>query len=751
MMLKRKRFGIKIKTESLVVLCLFLLSFTLMFSRFKVSLLRLIYSIKDFGLSVAHWFVFVFDDWFVAINGQAPTVNVTVNTLPSVDVQSILPFDLAVVIYKFNNLWYALSDGENFYNYNMWLLMKLYDITLYTSTFLPLFLVLWIALKEIILSKNDKELGEKSKGVIWLDGIAYRCKPFVVNIVDFIKKIFSNKKVIIPLGVIWAVNLNIFTLGIEFFAFYYYFISSFDVMSVPIQFMKLGVDVLISLFGITIPVCVVLFYIFFDMFRKRRGIKNLEHNEAMNCGFALMLNICTLVVGPMRIGKTSFVTDVILSFVNIFKRKMHDTIYKYDMMFPQFPWELFERDIKERVASHQIFNIPGIDLYIDVLESVFERTPAPCYLYYYDYNTYGIEKDIGHKKITVFDAMRTYAKAYFVYINDNPAMGNYPIRFDGKFSDSEFFPRWDGGFFKQKPGERESRFSHILDQDLFRVGIPEDKNNPLAGTFSYGLYYCMEFGKSQENDKEIQDVDRNSEESNQKNDLYDYSLFCAGHANTMIDNFCVFRFLSDDQRPMAIPKKLRDCFSILTIMEKSELKLAMPCFFVEEWIYNHVYEPFREFYYEYREKRGDRILPVMLVKLFVSALSNYYWKIYNTYGYFEMDVALEAGTAYGEGSPADRGAVIHKWRLAVKKVYGDKYATDGLRSFFSKKQLESGLGMSDYDTYRGLHMDLDEMQKQHERSIIRLMKIMIGGDEPARSVSKKKTVGKAKVKFDWDV
>ncbi len=753
----------RIETRQINVVSLFLASLTLMFTKYELSLTRLISACKDFGISISCWFVFVAEEIMTAVFGQAPTITPTVDKIPSVDVQKVLPFELGRLVDKLENLGPALLDGDNFAAYNAQLFTWLYWITFYASTFLPLGIVMFLILREFMTSENGKKCGEVSKPLKGFDSVLRVLRPVYDSIRGFVLYIAKKKAIWVFLLFIWLVNLNVVTIGVELLAFYYYFISSFDIFSLVLQPVRLGIDVVIMLFSGSVILWLLIVYIVFDYWRKQAGYKKLEHNEAKNCGFAKLLNICSLVVGPMGLGKTSFVTDVIMSFVNIFKRKSHDIIYKHDLLFPRFPWELFEQDLKKQIEKGYIFGLASVDLYVDVLRSVYERTPAPCYLYNYDYKTYGLKKNVGHKIVDIFDVMKTYGRSYFVYLNENPAAGNYPIRFDGKFSKTEFFPKWNGDFFKTKPGERESRFSHVLDQDVFRLGKPIEENNPLAGTFSWGLYHVMEFGKSQKNDMEIQGTDKEAEESNQRNDLYDYALFVSRHAKVMIDNFVFFRFIADDQRPMAIPKKLRDCFSIVTIMDKTELKLAMPCFAVEEWIYNHVYEPFKKFYYKFREKRGDKTLFVTLLKMLVGAMSNYYSKIYNIFGYFEMDIALEAGTAYGDGSPGERGAQIHKWYLSVKKVYGDRYATDALSDFFSKKQLECGLGINQWETYSGLNMTTDEMQKQHERSILELMKIFVKengtteGFEDTESASAKKSRKKYKNQrreahdFEWDV
>lgn len=757
---------LKDKIESLEarhfnVVSLFLASFTLMFGKYDTSLKRLISAIGDFCVSIAYWFIYVSEDLIASIFGQVPKISPTVDKIQNVDVQKVLPFDLAVLVDKLENFGPALLDSENFLRYNIELLDFLYWVTFYASTLFPMAFMIFLVIKEFMLSENGRECGEITKPLSVFDSLLRSLRPVWDTVKSFVLFVAKKRTVWIFLLVIWLVNLNVVTVGVELLAFYYYFISSFDFFCLSLQPLRLGIDVIIMLFSGSVFLWLVVSFVIFNAWRKRAGYKNLEHNEAKNCGFAKLLNICSLVVGPMGLGKTSFVTDVIMSFVNIFKKKSHDIIYKHDLIFPRFSWELYERDLREKIEKGYIFGLAGIDLYVDVLKSVFDNTPAACYLYGYDYETYGLKKNVGHKMVTLFDVMKTYGRAYFVYLNENPAAGNYPIRFDGKFSKTEFFPRWSGDFFRTKPEERESRFSHILDQDAFRLGKPIEENNPRAGTFSWGLYHVMEFGKSQKNDLEIQGTDKEADESNQRNDLYEYALFVARHANVMVDNFVFFRFIADDQRPMAIPKKLRDCFSIVTILDKTELKLAMPCFGLEEWAYNRIYEPFKKFYYQFREKRGDKTLFIMLLKLIVGGMSNYYSKIYNIFGYFEMDIALEAGTAYGDGTPGERGAAIHKWYLSVKKVYGDRYATDALSDFFSKKQLEYGLGINQWETYGGLNMTTEEMQKQHERYILDLMKVMTGElnsnvnvqfDEtaPARRAKNRKQ-NRSEHNFEWDV
>ena len=75
-----------------------------------------------------------------------------------------------------------------------------------------------------------------------------------------------------------------------------------------------------------------------------------------------------------------------------------------------------------------------------------------------------------------------------------------------------------------------------------------EEDNPLAGSFSFGVYTNTEWGKGRGNQLTLQGVDANAEEANQKNDLYSYSLKMCRHASVMIDNQVFFRFIGDEQR-----------------------------------------------------------------------------------------------------------------------------------------------------------------------------------------------------------
>ena len=455
-----------------------------------------------------------------------------------------------------------------------------------------------------------------------------------------------------------------------------------------------------------------------------RAYDNLRHGEAKNCGIAKDLSYCILFCGPMGLGKTAIATDIALSLNNIFKADAKDILFKYDMMFPLFKWELFEKDLEDRISSHQIYNLPCVDLFVDELERVYNRTPSVSCLYNYNFKKYHMKRDIGTVEVSLFDALREYGKAYFVYMNDNPSIANYSIRLDGYHDDSPFFKKWCGDFFVTD--NTKSKYSHIFDQDIMRLGKKVINDNPLNGSFGFGIYNNTEWGKSRLNQVNSEGIKKDSDETNQKNDLYDYLVKLCRHASVMIDNKVFFRFIADEQRPESIPASLRDVVTVIQIVDKSEIKLALPGFGFLDLIYDIVYSPMKNYYYEYRNKRGDRTVPTLLIKTVLSVFSNFYQRIYNRFGYFDVELRAESGTAYGNQGESVSGSKTYNYQLAVKKIYSSRYSTDCYSQFFEKQQLESVFGINDYPTYGSLKMTVEEMEKQHDYFLMEIMGIMLG-------------------------
>ena len=703
-------------------------SVILLLTRYIGSIRRLITSIVDLGTAIAFYFAFVFKRFIERFSGSEPVVNTGINDIPDVDLQRYISFDLDELRRKLGTINEALFEANIVAEYNYTLFDGLYKISFLLLLLLPCFLIFYFLFKNKVLKKNDFPDGEESKYYLWY------CKFFekVVNpvktwIKSFCCYFWNNKLFKYIFCTSWAVSLNAVTIIVNAVGYYFYFVASFDILSLGSQLLKLLIDLIIMFWGAPFIFWLAVGIAIFIHFVKKKGYKELDHMEAKNCGFLKTTDYIVLIKGPPGAGKTTVATDMSLSWVNIHKTEALDIMMQMEMLFPAFKYQKLRRALSAAIEKREINCIPKCDVYLDKL---FGENDAP-----YDYNRkiFAMSRNIGTTCVTLLEVVRAYAKAFFVYYNDNSVMANYSIRFDGNFDDSKHFKKWNGDFFKRdaRTAKKKSRYARILNQDILRMGKKVGTDKRFWGSFGYGIYVNTEWGKSRGNKVTTEDQKKSDKKANSKNDLYSYALKMCRHACSTIWHKVFFRFIGDEQRPESLSADQRELCTIIEIVNKSELKLAIPFAGALDWVYKKVYEPFCKFYVDYINCRSDIILTVMLYKFAVAALSRFYTYVYNTFGYYELDLSVEKGSEYGE---ANSEIKIHKYYLMVKKIYSDRYNTDCHSAYFTKMQLSAELGMIDYPTYQGGKMSTEEMEAQYDYFIMEMMGIM--NEEENRSESK---------------
>lgn len=208
---------------------------------------------------------------------------------------------------------------------------------------------------------------------------------------------------------------------------------------------------------------------------------------------------------------------------------------------------------------------------------------------------------------------------------------------------------WNTNFFSRDSRliEALSRHSHILDFDSLRLGRKVIENNSYADSFEFGVIVLTEIGKERGNNLELLEKKKKDGVTNQKNDLFNYWLKMVRHSAT-VDNFPFVKVITDEQRPASWGADARDLCDIVTIVESSEQRLAMPFFFVAELLHSFFFGKFEEMYYTYRYNRADNTLPIYLFKALFAKFHKFYYGKYNLYGYSVSKVRVEAGTQDGK-------------------------------------------------------------------------------------------------------
>ena len=504
---------------------------------------------------------------------------------------------------------------------------------------------------------------------------------------------------------IWGFHLNIVTIVIEFFAYYFFFASSFEFGTIYVQLVKLLLDMktLIKVFPWWILLFIPLFAI--KRFRERIALLRLRHCEARNCGFINELPIVSITCGSMGKKKTTMITDMALSQEVMFRQKALDILQKADMAFPNFPWICFENELLKCLEFGTVYNLAAVREWIEKKRGRYEKHgDNRLQLYGYNGGKYGLEYDDALSVRHLFDLMETYAKAYFIYVlQSSLIVSNYSIRTDNAIMTEGNFPLWSLDFFSSR--KRISRHAHILDFDVLRLGKKLIDANPKAGSFEFGVVAITEIGKERGNNLELKEVKKKGNEANQKNDLFNSWLKMCRHSAT-VDHFPFIKVFTDEQRPESWGADARDLCDIITILSAEETRLALPFYTIEEMLSEWAFNRFIALYYDFRYRRGDNTLLVYFLKQITAWLWKRNVRIYNKYGYSILRIGQERGTMDGKRS-------FKRYFLINRKIYSRRFTTDCFSDFFNEMARECKVGLSDYLEYVTEKASVDELKQQN--------------------------------------
>lgn len=667
-------------------------------------------------------------------------VDVTVNNYSNVKFTPFLnlPETWEEFVVNFKLYWKTWATSENMLAYLSSISNFLYYFTrIVLLVVVPVILLLFILFKSY-MSKHNNNYNKDSKPLTfykWLiSKISIPVKNFLKSFFDFVK---TNKIYFRLWLLIWAWNFNFIAILVEFLAFYFYFVASFDFKNIYRQVYKLFCDLSVMIAFIPPFAWFILAYVAICYIRKKIGFKRLQHMERKDCGFINERPIVLMVCGTMGKKKTTAITDMALSEETMLKDKAFEKILENDLKFPYFTWCNFENAIKEAMKRHEIYNLATCKVYIKNLANYFymglNSDNQTCksirrhlrkkfnlryknLIFDYDFTRYGLFYDDKLSVVDIWQVLETYAQLYFVYIiQSSLIISNYSVRTDNLFDDLGNFPMWNMDFFKRdsKLIDAYSRHSHIIDFDALRLGRKIIENNPKKDTFEFGVVNITEIGKERKNQLELKETKKNEVTTNQKNDGFTDWLKMIRHSAT-IDNYPFVKVISDEQRPESLGADARDLLDIVHIRETSEIKLAMPLFFVSELIYSFVFSKFASLYYRYRYVRSDNTLLMYLLKSFISKFNHYYKGIYNTFGYCTLRVQVESGTQDGQIEEK-------KYYLMSKKIYSKRFSTDCFSEFFNKKSLQSNLGIEDlkeYGTEKATFVELKEQNSYFINDLI---------------------------------
>lgn len=664
---------------------------------FRNSYLRIDESLADCFNSIKYYFCKLFNistDLNASVINKSPIYNPDVG-LPST------PGEIETNVVSF---WSVFFSADNFLNWCRYTVLNVEKICKILILILPCILCAVIVIKRMYMSSNKKHNKDTIPLRVFKEISKWTYQPTKRFIRDFSVFLKDNKWLIILWLFIWIMNFNLFTVFIEFIAYYLYFAVSYDFANISTQIVKLWLDIrgfLKTMWWTVFPIV----FIAWDRWRKRVGKDRLKHMERMNCGFINELPIVSMSCGSMGKKKTTAITDMALSQEVMFRREAYERLYKQDLKFPYFSWIAFEMEMRKCMEYGVVYNLASTKKWVRKKRARFERTHSSKQLYDYDYERYGYTYSDKLKLENIWDIMETYAQLYFIYVIESSLIvSNYAIRVDNEIMDKGNFPLWYVDFFADDLPAL-SRHSHILDFDVLRLGKKLIENNKNSGSFEFGVVVITEVGKERGNNLELKEVKKSKDETNQKNDLFNSWLKMCRHSAT-VDNFPFIKVFTDEQRPGSWGADARDLADILTIVSSSEMKLALPCYKLENKICEWAFSKFRGMYYDMRFRRGDNTLLVHILKTIVAKLFSYNMRIYNQYGYSELGIEKERGTMDGK-------ADLKVYYLMSRKIYRSRFSTDCFSDYFNEMALHTNVGLNDYREYATERATVEELKLQN--------------------------------------
>ncbi len=679
--------------RALILLVIFMLSINLSISKYHLSFRRLADGVYDFGLSIAFYFTELFTK-------EGGIIKPTVAYFPNISIEDIFPWNWAEFSRKLSEMWAYMFTKECFFGYVSSIALVLNDISFFAMFFVPIILMGFRFVKWLAVRPGGKD-GEDTKPLRIFKKFAKGPFAFAV---DWLRSVLayclSHRKIMLLLLLLWLCNLNIMTMILEFFAFYFYFIASFKLYDLFIQVVKLLVDLLIMFNGAPVIFWIIVGVFIFNLWRRAVGFSRLQHNEMKNRGFINSLPVVSMICGTMGAKKTTIATDMALSTEAMFRDEARDRLFKNMMKFPNFPWESVEETVRLGLESGTIRNLATLETHLDALRN------CPAFDWKYDTELFREEYNDRLQISDPWDIVKTYASLFLIYAAESSLIiSNYSIRTDSYLASEGHFPLWQSDFFKTKPGELPSRYSHILDFDLMRLGKTMQEDSEISGSFEFGVFGITEVGKERQNNLELKEVKKNDEAANQKNDLFNTSLKMARHP-AVVDNYPFIKVITDEQRPESWGADARDLCTIVDVQGCDGVELAMPGFLFGDLFYDLFYGKIKGFVEEVRYHRGDNtLLKFIICNLFEKFLSHYI-RTYNQFGVMKMKIDTRMGSL-------DAKVIEKEYYLMIVKIYAERFSTDCYAEFFRDKAAASRWSILFAPEYASKRATNPELKKQN--------------------------------------
>lgn len=213
---------------------------------FPYTFPRLWESIRDFGLSIAYYFLKM-----AKVDGVYPTV-IEYSAMPF-SLSDKVPKDWGAFKESWNLYWTTFAKSDTFYGYTLSLSNAALIVSYAITIIIPIVMALVILYKTVVLKPNNN-YGVDTKALKVFKRLSDKTyRPIKSWIKDFMEFVNTNKYYRYIWRAIWLLSFNIVSIFFEALAFYFYFVVSFDFATIYKQLYKLLLDLSVMIKFVPVP------------------------------------------------------------------------------------------------------------------------------------------------------------------------------------------------------------------------------------------------------------------------------------------------------------------------------------------------------------------------------------------------------------------------------------------------------------------------------------------------------------------
>lgn len=670
---------------------------------YKYPFYRLIESVADFGKSFVHCIAHFLG------KGQSVPFDQSINEFSKVNIAYYIGIDLDEIYRRLTALKDEIFVMRNFIVYLFYVMLNFCKIMIVVCYAFILGIILLLP-TIFEWDKVNNDYNTDTAPLRWYKRWVVRpYKAAKSWLCDFFAFFRASGWWSYFVG-LWLLYFGLWTVLVEFLAYYFWFLVAFDFSSIKIQMLKLISDLLLCYNILPAVFWVAIAIWFYDRWRLSHGTKKLYALDSSNKDILDNVPMCNYIVAMPRTGKDMMMNSMGLTFASMDRDTCLGILNDNMRRFPRFPWIRFELWLRHKINQGEIRTWVSARDLTRAKCVFFDFSNQPWRYWSYDLEQYPFEFNDGLKIIRLPQALEEYAQAYFSYtLVTSYMVSNSPVRDDFIIRDEGNFVLVDTDYLARVPEDisKISSYSHIVDWDMFRLGVKIMDKNPNVGAFEFGILLFTEIDKERKNNDQLKETKAKEETCNQKNDLFNLWMKMSGQG-AMLANKCLLHILTNAQRPSSWGADGHELCAVMHISKHTGHTYTLPFFWLEAAILKRYLSWWDGVNDDSRYHWGNNHLVIWLGQGFAAILYRYLIRRSNLFGYYDQNIQCETGTSDEHKNFEDM-----TYRVIFRTAFAERYASDYFKAFANMQTERCEVGMNDLPCYSGKYPTITEMQLSH--------------------------------------